>query len=59
MIDFKEGPIKIAGHVGLGNLPTLACGTWNGISMDAMGEEELAAIIGRITTLKEEKFHGA
>lgn len=56
--NFPEGALKISGHIKLGAAPTLACGTWNGVSMDTMSEKKLTVIIDRIIALKKDKFSG-
>jgi hypothetical protein len=56
MINFHDGECKISGHIGLGPVPTLMCGTWNGQSLDEVSEEELSAIISTLLVLIERKF---
>lgn len=58
MIDFQEDPIKISGHVGLGAIPSLKSGTWNGRNLDEMPPDELNAIVQCIMLLAGNKLKG-
>lgn len=56
-INFQEaGDVKISGHIGLGAIPTLNSGTWNGRSLDELTEGQLRVAIGRMLILCNEKF---
>lgn len=57
MIDFQEDPIKISGHVGLGAIPSLKSGTWNGRNLDDLPLEELNAVVQCIMLLAGNKLN--